>query len=258
VVASLDAGTADLDGTQREQPALAGIVGGRRVGRREALSSSYAKVEDASDPLLSGIGDTDLIPNEGALVEISPDAGRVVPLTLIPPVIAHSGATISIPEYSAIRETTDIPVAIRGEHGKGRAVFFCNEMEMLFYRYGFPDLGRVLGNAVTWGMNERSQVEVEAPDYVEITLMAQPQRLLVHLVNFPIGKPVNTGWRHIGRNLVPVDNIPVKLAIPAGKRVREARLATTEQALVVQERDGYAEVVVPRLADHEIVIFELS
>ena len=258
VVASLDAGTADLDGTQREHPALAGIVGGRRVGRREALSSSYAKVEDASDPLLSGIGDTDLIPNEGALVEIAPDAGRVVPLTLIPPVIAHSGATISIPEYSAIRETTDIPVAVRGEHGKGRAVFFCNEMEMLFYRYGFPDLGRVLGNAVTWGMNERSQVEVEAPDYVEITLMAQPQRLLVHLVNFPIGKPVNTGWRHIGRNLVPVDNIPVKLAIPAGKRVREARLATTEQALVVQERDGYAEVVVPRLADHEIVIFELS
>ena len=31
-----------------------------------------------NDPLLAGIGDTDLIPNEGALVEMEPDADRTV------------------------------------------------------------------------------------------------------------------------------------------------------------------------------------
>ena len=67
------------------------------------------------------------------------------------------------------------------------------------------------------------------------------------LVNFPLGKPVNTGWRHIGRNLVPVSDIAVRLALARGERVREARLATSEERLDVRERDGWAEVVVPKL-----------
>ncbi|MGZ5138751.1 MAG: hypothetical protein ACXWCX_13195, partial [Burkholderiales bacterium] len=233
------------------------LLGGHRTGRREGLKSSYAKIEDAQDPLLADIGDTDLIPNEGALVEFEPDSDRTVPLTLIPPVIAHSGATISIPEYSAIKETTDIPVVVRGERGQGRVVYFCNQMEQLFYRYGFPDLGRVLANAVRWTLNERPSIEIDAPDFVDATLMAQPWRKLVHLVNFPVGKPVNTGWRQIGRNLVPVQDIAVTLALHDGERVREARLATTEQVLAVEQKVGSAHVIVPRLDDHEIVVFEL-
>jgi hypothetical protein len=258
VVGSLDAGVCDLDGNERATPAFDALFGGRRTGRREGLKSSYAKIEDAHDPLLLGIGDTDLIPNEGALVEFEAAADREVPLTLIPPVIAHSGATISIPEYSAIKETTDIPVAVRGEYGAGRVVYFCNAMESLFYHYGFPDLGRVLSNAVGWTLDEPPAVEVDAPDFVEATLMVQPHRKLVHLVVFPVGKPVNTGWRQIGRNLIPVTNLKVKLALRDGESVREVRLATTGAILPLQGTNGTAEVVVPRVDDHEIVIFELS
>jgi hypothetical protein len=258
VVASFDAGLCDLDGVERSRPVFATLFGGRGTGRREGLKSSYAKIEDAQDPLLADIGDTDLIPNEGALVEFEPDSDRVVPLTLIPPVIAHSGATISIPEYSAIKETTDIPIVVRGQRGQGRVVYFCNQMELLFYRYGFPDLGRVLANAVRWTLNERPSIEIDAPDFVDATLMAQPRRKLVHLVNFPVGKPVNTGWRHIGRNHVPLQDIAVTVALRGGERVREARLATTEEVLAVEQNAGSAHVIVPRLDDHEIVVFELN
>lgn len=258
VIASFDAGTCDLDGTLRTEPAFDSMVGARRTGRREGLKSSYAKIEDAADPLLVGIGDTDLIPNEGALVEVDPALDRAVPLTLIPPVIAHSGATISIPEYSAIRETTDIPVVVRGDHGKGRVVYFCNPMEMLFYRYGFPDLGRVLANAVRWTLGGDTGIEIEGPDYLDATLMAQPGRSLVHLVVLPVGKPVNTGWRPIGRTLVAARQVRVRLALANGQSVREARLATTETPLPLQGTNGYVEVVVPQVDDHEIVVFELN
>src|SRR5205085_10262355 len=152
-----------LEGEVRASPAFDALCGIRRTGRREGLKSSYAKIENASDPLLEDIGDTDLVPNEGALVEVEASSGTVVPLTLIPPVIAHSGATISIPEYSAIRETTNIPVAVRGESGRGRVVYLCNQMEMLFYRYGFPDLGRIAANAVRWTLGDERSVEVDAP-----------------------------------------------------------------------------------------------
>lgn len=258
VVASFDAGLCDLDGVERATPAFAQVIGARRTGRREGLKSSYAKIEARDDPLLEGLGDTDLIPNEGALIEVEADPARTVPLTLIPPVIAHSGATISIPEYSAIKETTDIPVAVRGAYRRGRVVYFSNQPESLFYHYGFPDLGRVLANAVRWALAEPLSVDVDAPDFVEVTLMAQAGRRLVHLVNFPVGKPVNTGWRHIGRNLVPVSDIAVKLTLREGERVREVRLATSGEALSLHYKDGVAEVRVPRLGDHEIVVFEME
>jgi hypothetical protein len=69
---------------------------------------------------------------------------------------------------------------------------------------------------------------------------------------------VNTGWRHIGRNLVPLQDIAVTVALLGGERVREARLATTEEVLAVEQNAGSAHVIVPRLDDHEIVVFELN
>lgn len=258
LIAGFDAGRFTLDGTPRQVPAFARVMGIAYSGRRDGLKSSYARLEDAADPLLEDIGDTDLIPNEGALVEVRADSGRVVPLTLIPPVIAHSGATISIPEYSAIRATTDIPVAVRGACGQGRAVYFANTMEGLYYHYGFPDLGRVLANAVRWALGEPPELEVDAPDYVDVTHMGQPGRALVHLINLPLDKPLNTGWRHPGRNLVPVQGIRVRLRPPAGRRVSAVRLASTEAPLQSAIDDGACVVTVPELSDHEIVIFEFE
>lgn len=258
LIAGFDAGRCQLDGTPRAEPAFSRMLGITCSGRREGLKSSYARLEDAADPLLDGIGDTDLIPNEGALVEVRAGAGRVVPLTLIPPVIAHSGATISIPEYSAIRATTDIPVAVRGACGSGRMVYFANTMEALYYHYGFPDLGRVLANAVRWAAGGVMNLEVQAPDYVDVTHMGQPGRELVHLINLPLDKPLNTGWRHPGRNLVPVHDIRIRLRPAGGKRVASVRLASTGAPLIMAKHDSACEVTVAALADHDIVVFELD
>jgi hypothetical protein len=204
------------------------------------------------------MGDTDLVPNDGALVEFRPASDRRVPLTLIPPVTAHSGAPISIPEYSANFTTTAIPVAVYGPYGKGRSVLFCNQMDQLFYRYGFRDLGRILANAVLLGLGAAKDLEVDAPDYVDATSMGQPGRRLVHLVNFPVGKHLNTGWRHPGRNLIAVADITVRIKLGADRSVREVRLASDETRLSHRRDGAWTEVTVPRLVDHEIVIFELA
>ncbi len=259
LIASFEAGRFGTDGAPRDNPSLASALGVTYVGKREGLKSSYARLEDRSDPLLDGIGDTDLIPNEGALIEVKAAHGHAVPLTLIPPVIAHSGATISIPEYSAIRSTTDIPVVVRGNYGKGRVVYFANTMEALYYHYGFPDLGRVLANAVRWALNAPIELEVDAPDYVDVTHMGQPGRALVHLINLPLDKPLNTGWRHPGRNLVPVHGIKVRLRPQHDhQRVTSVQLASSGTTLTPTFRDGTCEVTVPVLTDHEIVIFNFD
>ena len=258
VVATYESGCYDEHGAARAVPAFAELFGGTYGKRREKLNSSYARVMRPGDELLAGIGDTDLLPNDGALVEFRPGPDRQVPLTLIPPVTAHSGATISIPEYSGKLTSTDIPLAVHGAFQRGRAFFFCNQMDALFYRYGLRDLGRVLANAVLAGLGAARDLEVDAPDNVEVTSMAQPGRRLVHLVNFAVGKQVNSGWRHPGRNLVAATDIAVRIRLAPGERLREARLASDESALAARLAGGWAQVTVPRLSDHEIVLWEIE
>ncbi len=258
VVATFDTGMHTRDGAVRAEPAFAKMFGVTVGGRRKDLKSSYARIVHAADPLVAGIGDTDLIPNEGALVEVTAAPGRSVPLTLIPPVIAHSGATISIPEYSAIRATTDVPVAVHGTHGKGRTVYFANPMDALFYRYGFPDLGRVLANAVRHALADGHNLEVDAPEFVDVMLNVQPRRKLVHLINFPVAKQLSTGWRHAGRTIVPLRDVPVRVKLAAGERVREVRVASSEMVIACVQEGEWACVTVPALDDHEIIIFELA
>jgi hypothetical protein len=138
-------------------------------------------------------------------------------------------------------------------------VYFANTMEALYYRYGFPDLGRVLANAVRWALGAPMELEVDAPDYVDVTHMGQPGRALVHLINLPLDKPLNTGWRHPGRNLVPVRNIKVRLRSQHDRqRVTSVQLASSGTALAPTFRDGACEVVVAELTDHEIVIFNFN
>jgi len=264
LVLSFETGRYDEHGNPAHRPTLDALIGARRTGVRRDLKSSYAKLEQREDPLLAGLGDTDLVPNDGALVELAmdPAVGREVPLTLIPPVIAHSGATISIPEYSAIGNGTDVPVALRGLHGAGRVVYFANQIDGLFYHYGFPDLGRVFANAVIWAMGEPRRLQVGAPDHVDVTHMRQATpgggRDLVHLINLPVGKHLNSGWRHPGTSIHPVEGITVSLTLDSGRAVTAVRQASNEAALPFIERGRWLDVVLPRLEDHEIVVFEFA
>jgi hypothetical protein len=259
LVATYETGMYEEMGRKREEPILTEVFGGRYLKiKRENLKSSYAKIENPNDPILKGIGDTDLIPNDGSIIYFAPNPGREVPLTLIPPVQAHAGSTISIPEYSAISVTTDHPIALHGTYGAGRVVYFPNQMDLLFYRYGFRDLGTVLANAVRYGLDGQHNIEVSAPDYVDISYMAQEKRKIVHLINFPVGKQVNSGWRRPGQNIVPVSDIQIQVRIPKQDRVKQVYLLSGQTSLEFDRESDWVKVTVPKLIDHEIVVFELE
>jgi hypothetical protein len=258
LVATFETGRYDEHGNPRGEPVLARVLGGEYGAMQRDLKSSYGRLAEPADPLFTGIGDTDLVPNDGELVEFTPDADRKAPLTLIPPVRAHSGATISIPELSAVTGSSRFPLAVHGAYAGGRVVYFCNQMDSLFYHYGFKDLGIILANAVTCALGEEPRLKVAAPDYVDVSSMAQPQRRLVHLINMPVGKHVNTGWRHPGRNLVPVHDIEVRLRLEPHEVVKAVRLATDETVAPFERHGAWLHVRVPVLADHEIVVFELA
>jgi hypothetical protein len=86
--------------------------------------------------------------------------------------------------------------------------------------------------------------------------MEQESRRLIHLINFPVSKSVNSGWRHPGGNLIPQENISIRVMEPTGKKIKEVRLASNESCIKYQSNSNWIEAVVPVLHDHEIVIFE--
>lgn len=254
VITTFETGMFDEMGKKRDKPLFEEAFGGEYLGyTRDNLKSSYANIEISDDEMLKGIGDTDILPNDGSMVLFRPDASRTVPLTLIPPVQAHAGSTISIPEYSLIDVTTDHPILSYGSYGEGKTVYFSNQMDLLFYRYGFRDLGMLLANAVWAGLGEAADIIVSAPENIEIAYVSQSERKLVHLINYPVGIHLNTGWRRPGQTIIPAKDITVKLKI---ENLTKVRLLNSNLTLEPKYVNGWAEVTVPELSDHEIVVFE--
>lgn len=256
IVATFESGIYKEMGERRDIPAFEKLFGGSYEKPLHNLKSSYGQIHDDCHPIFDGIENTDLIPNDGSIIQFKSANPEAPLLTLIPPITAHSGATISIPEYSGNVTKTNIPLFVFNNYGAGSGILFCNQMDALFYRYGFPDLGKLLANAVLIGLGKRRNLEVQASDFVDVTSMEQESRRLIHLINFPVSKSVNSGWRHPGGNLIPQENISIRVMEPTGKKIKEVRLASNESCIEYQTNSNWIEAVVPVLHDHEIVIFE--
>ena len=258
IVSTFDTASRTVDGAVRSQPALGKVLGVTVKGRREDLKSSYARIESGNDPLTAGLGDTDIIPNEGALVEVDTDADRTVVLTLIPPVIAHSGATISIPEYSAIRATTRIPLAVRGTFGKGRTVYFANPMGRTSFIATVFRISAAFSRTPcatrSATMPLSKSMHLSSSTFIHGTAPAQT-RTSHQLPGCQTAQyrmaPCRSHAR-AGRGIV------VRLKLSPHERLREVRIASTEDALASTELNGWIAVTVPRLKDHDIVVFELA
>ena len=62
------------------------------------------------------------------------------------------------------------PLAVAGDRGRGRLVYFACPMDAAFYREGFPEAAELLLGAVSWVMNGPPAVSVEAPPCVDVAV----------------------------------------------------------------------------------------
>jgi hypothetical protein len=133
--------------------------------------------------------------------------------------------------------------------------------------FGFP-LGASYFNSGYWvyrhalrhllaGVYGKPLVETNAPLNTEVTVTHQAkaggrnERWLVHVVNWSPsrGTPKHPTFHE---EPVPLHDVTVTLNLP----VKTARLAVAGTRVAVKAVGGGAQVVVPRLAVHEIVVFE--
>jgi hypothetical protein len=94
IVATFETGLYKEMGERRDTPAFDELFGGTYQESLHHLKSSYGQIHTPNHPIFNGIENTDLIPNDGSIIQFKSTKNTEPVLTLIPPITAHSGATI--------------------------------------------------------------------------------------------------------------------------------------------------------------------
>jgi hypothetical protein len=196
----------------------------------------YVRVRDHS--LFPSLKDTDLLMLNGPFTEL--ESSGPGPLTLVPP------SMIGPPEKIHVdMKDTAIPAVLFAEIGKGALTWVPWELGALYYRQSLPAHAGLFRDLLDRLYPQR-QLRTNAHRLVGMTLMRQPGRTLVHVMN--LSGQSQTGYFAP----VPMQNIRVQLQ----GDFKSARTVRNPAVLPLLKRDGYTGFTIPALADYELVVLE--
>ena len=176
------------------------------------------------------------------------DAG-IEPLTLVP-----SYPDLPMERVYTMTPETNIPMVFCRTFGKGRVVYFPNDLDRTFWEVLAPDHSLVLANAVEWAADEPAPLQVTGPGLLDIAYWRQEKSLAVHLVNMNNPMMMKGPYREIAPLAGP---FAISMTLPAGVKPGAVRLLESD-ATPVSRRDGNRLIVeVPAIRLHEIVAVDL-
>jgi hypothetical protein len=250
----------DETGQVRADLALTGLLGAgvpaghawrapaKRAAEARDWSHTYLRLPAGTQvrhETLRGFANTDILAFGGTLEPLRVARPGDVALTFIP------ALPLSPPEDVWMRQpATDIPGLVCSEPaGGGRVAYLPADLDRRYARDQLPDHGDLLAALARWCLRGRLPVEVDAPGLID----CRPWRTragewVVHLVN--LNNPQT--WRTPVQEFVPT--APVRLRLRAS-RAMNARALVDEGQLRVTRRGEWCEVEIPRIVDHEVIVF---
>jgi hypothetical protein len=225
----------------RLSPELRGRVDGPQTSEEPAISGGR-------HPILQGLEETDILPFGGMLSRVQVDAGTEVLFTLIPPFPVYP------PETAWMREPkTTIPGLILSRHRSGgRLAFMPADLDRRFARDYLPDHGNLLANLVRWAVDDHLPFQIEGAGLLDCHLYEQPGRLILHLINL-----TNPGtWRAPVDELFPVGPVRIKIRLTPQVNGKTATLLVADQQVPVTRNNGWINVELNSILDHEVVFIE--
>ncbi len=250
LIATFETSLYDEWGQPRATLGLADLFGVDVTGAVEGpLQNAYLRLEVQADgtrhPLVAGFGETERIINgiKRLPVQATVDFPNP-PLTLIP-----SYPDLPMEEVYPRVDHTGIPETYLREMGAGRVVYFPGDIDRTFWEVLCIDHGRLLTNAVDWATNEDRPITVDGPGVLDVTVWEQANSMTVHLVNLTNAMMMKGPVRE----LIAVGEQQVRVQIPAGKTVKGVQLLRAGELSQWQVNDGWLQVTVPSVLDHEVV-----
>jgi hypothetical protein len=147
------------------------------------------------------------------------------------------------------------PAIVRRTVGKGAVIYIGSGLEAVYAETRMKRLLAYLGSLINPVLAPHKTYEVEARSGLMPQLMASRDTLLLHLVADTGNK---TKKLRIREEFLPIDNVKVRVRVPAGRSVRAVYLMRAGTRLSPDARAGWVEVTVPRVLVHEAVRVDLA
>lgn len=196
----------------------------------------YVRVRDhAAFPSLK---DTDLLMLNGAFTEVR-DSGKAL-LTLVPP------SMFGPPEFIHIdMKDTDTTALVFKQVGQGTVAWIPWNLGGMYYRHSLNSHAGLFRDVLE-RLNVPRQIKTNAHPLVQMSLMRQGGRTLLHLVN--LSGHSQTGYFAP----IPMRDIQVQLA----GAFKTAKTLRTPGRVIVKANNGYSEFTIPQLTDYELIVLE--
>jgi len=149
---------------------------------------------------------------------------------------------------------TSLPALVLNEVRGGRVAYLPADLDRCLARDNLPDHADLLANAVAWAVGDLAPLRVEGPGLLDCHLYAQPGRLILHVVN--LTNPA--AWRPPAVDVYPVGPLTITVTGPDAPRIAAARCLVSQAPLPIARSGPHTRCTVPRVDDHEVVVFDLS
>ena len=219
----------------------------RRAAQAREWSQTYLRLPH--DPVqrhetLRGFAGTDILAFGGTLEPLEVKLPGGVALNFVP------ALPLSPPEDVWMRQpATGIPGLICSVNGSARVAYLPADLDRRFARDQLPDHGDLLASLARWCLRGNVPIELEAPGLID----CRPWRthageVVVHLLNLNNAN----AWRTPVHEHVPVGPLRLKLR---SKDATTARALVSEARLPVKRQGDRCLVEIPRIVDHEVLVF---
>lgn len=176
---------------------------------------------------------------DGPYTELDGDGSDGI--TLVPP------SMYGPPEFIHIdQQDTTKPGVRTFEIGRGRITWVPWDAAGLYYRHSLPAHKGLLRDLLDEALPQGRQIRTDAHPLVELTLMRQGTRTLVHAVN--LSGHSQTGYFEP----VPMREMQIRVA----GRFSRASAIRGAMRLKTAYAGGYTELKLPALADYELIVLE--
>jgi hypothetical protein len=232
-------GTGSSNSYLRLHPELRARVNGPKNGKEPAI-------EGERHPVLEGFDETDIIPFGGTLQTLKVDDGATVLLTFVP-------AFPAFPPETAWMRVADSGIAglvVSQTPAGARVAYLAADLDRRYLRELLPDHANLLTNLVRWAAKDSIPLSVRGAGLIDCHLYQQPGRMILHLVNLTSAGT----WRSPVDELIPIGPVQIRIKLSAGVSGRTAKRLVTTGTEKVTVRQGWAELAVKSILDHEVLV----
>jgi hypothetical protein len=253
LLATFETSLYDEEGNRRNNFGLVNLFGASYAQKVEGpMQNSYLKLKSDPGsgkfhPVLKELEDAFRIINTVYMVKVNPESELPSPVTLIP-----TYPDLPMEHVYPLEPETNIRGLYLNDNGNSRIAYFPGDIDRTYWQIMSTDHLKLLQNTIRWALNEEPVVEVTGPGVIDVTVWKQKDSMTVHLVNLTNPMMMKGPFREF----IPID-VQVRIKIPKGTKPKEVRLLINGTKPEFKNRDGYVNLEITQITDHEIIGIDL-